>query len=101
MVCVFCFITARKRSLRRLCFHRYLSVHGGGGCLPHCMLGYTTTTPTQTPLLPSACWDTINKWAVRMLLEYILVQRRVHHRSIGLSGHVAVTVRVSQWTAYN
>ena len=30
----FNFITARKRSLRRLCFYRYLSVHGGGmrGC---------------------------------------------------------------------
>ena len=26
-----------------------------GGCLPQCMLGYT---PGQTPLLPSACWDT-------------------------------------------
>ena len=24
-------ITARKRSLRRLCFHRCLSVHAGGG----------------------------------------------------------------------
>ena len=31
-------ITARKRSLRRLCFYRCLSVHGGG-CLPQCMLG--------------------------------------------------------------
>ena len=30
--------------LRRLCFYRRLSVHGGGGglgCLPQCMLGYT------------------------------------------------------------
>ena len=25
------FVTARKRSLRRLCFHRCLSVHSGGG----------------------------------------------------------------------
>ena len=25
----YCIITARKRSLRRLCFYRYLSVHGG------------------------------------------------------------------------
>ena len=25
------------------------SVHGGGGCLPQCMLGYTTTTREQTP----------------------------------------------------
>ena len=27
-------ITARKRSLRRLCYHRYLSVHGGGVSTP-------------------------------------------------------------------
>ena len=27
--------TARKRSLWRLCFHRCLSAHRGGGCLPH------------------------------------------------------------------
>ena len=27
-------ITARKRSLRRLCFHRCLSVHRGGGTVP-------------------------------------------------------------------
>ena len=37
--------TARIRSLQRLCFHRCLSM---GGCLPHCMLGYTP--PGQTPL---------------------------------------------------
>ena len=101
-------ITARKRSLRRLCFHRCLSVHRGG-CLPHCMLGYTpprtrgrhplpqdrwqtppwadtpwadtpwADTPSeQTPHrvdtpLRSACWDTVNKRAVRIPLECILV----------------------------
>ena len=85
--------TARKRSLRRLCFHRCLSVHGG--CLPHCMLGYTPradmppcgqTTPqtdTHTPLgrhpPPSACWDTVNKRVVRIPLECILV---LHMRRI-------------------
>ena len=42
------FITARKRSLRRLCFYMCLSVHLGGGCLPHCMLGYTPSS-RQTP----------------------------------------------------
>ena len=31
-----------------------------------CMLGYT-------PLPPSACWDTVNKRTVRILLERILV----------------------------
>ena len=42
-------ITARKRSLRRLCFHRCLSVHMLG--LPHCMLRYTPrqTSPRQIP----------------------------------------------------
>ena len=94
--------TARRRSLRRLCFHR---------CLPHCMLD---TPPRQvhpqagTPPwadtpgqvhpqgrnpLPSACWDTppcavhagihplcsacwdaVNKRAVRIPLECILVE---------------------------
>ena len=79
------FITAHKRRLRRLCFHRCLSVHGRG---EHCMLGYTPpkqTIPRQTPpwadtplwadtppgrhptcpvhagihtLLSSPCWDT-------------------------------------------
>ena len=69
------FITAHKRRLRRLCFHRCLSVHGRG---EHCMLGYTPPSrqspgrhlplgrhaplgrhpPRQTPHLPSACWDT-------------------------------------------
>ena len=33
-------VTARKRSLRRLCFHWCLSVHMGGG------------------VCPIACWDT-------------------------------------------
>ena len=74
------FITARKRSLQKLCFHRCLSVDRGclplvlGGCLLH-LPGQTP--PKQIPLgrhppdrhlqgrhpqtdtpLPSACWDT-------------------------------------------
>ena len=39
--------------LRRLCFYRRVSVHGGGGCLPQCMLGYhppqVRHPPGQTP----------------------------------------------------
>ena len=31
------------------------------------------TPPGQTPPLHSACWDTVNKWAVRIPLECILV----------------------------
>ena len=95
-------ITARKQSLRRLCFHRCLSVCPQVGCLPHCMLGYThppglkapsgktppsgrhpqEDTPQQTPPsrhLPDrhpprvTCWDTVNKRAVHIPLECILV----------------------------
>ena len=72
-------IAARKRSLRRLCFHRCLSGGGGGVCL-WSRWGVSATplqadtplgrhpTPGQTPPaqcllgythpLPSACWDT-------------------------------------------
>ena len=42
-----------------------------------CMLGYTTPCPVHAgihPLpLPSVCWDTVNKRAVRIPLECILV----------------------------
>ena len=110
--------TARKRSLRRLCFHRCLSVHGGGGYLGrtpgkvHPLGRYThragtpprqvQTPPGQvhppgqlhpqagtplgrytpqagtppgryTPSHHSSCWDTVNKRAVRIPLECILV----------------------------
>ena len=34
--------------MRRLCFYRCLSVHGGVGCLPQCMLGYHP--PSRSPL---------------------------------------------------
>ena len=71
----------------------FCSVHGGG-CLPHRLgrhplgrhpPGQTppTDTPRWTPPLPSACWDTphlcsacwdmVNKQAVHILLECILV----------------------------
>ena len=92
-VCVYdqsLFITARKQSLRRFCFHRCLSVHGGV-CLPS--RDRETHTPwdqRRTPPFPrtrhtppkdrpptmgrhppgrhppgqtppgSACWDTVN-----------------------------------------
>ena len=39
--------TARKRSLRRLCFHRCLSVHRG--CVPLCMLGYAPRDQSLPP----------------------------------------------------
>ena len=45
------FITAHKRSLRRLCFYKCLSVHRRGD-LPQCMLGYNPNPGTRgrTPL---------------------------------------------------
>ena len=50
-------ITARKQSLRRLCFYTCLSFcsRGGGRCLPQCMLGYTLSqNQRQTPPRPEA-----------------------------------------------
>ena len=54
------------------------SVHGGGDCLPQCMLGYTPqeqTPPLGADIPPAQCMlgDTGNKRAVRTLLECILV----------------------------
>ena len=45
-------ITSHKQSLRRLCFHKCLSVHRGVSATPQ------ADPPWQTPPLPSACWDT-------------------------------------------
>ena len=99
-------ITARKRSLRKLCFHRCLSVHRRGVCPIACWdtplpqahpqadtpLGrhppwadnppwednpHGQTTPlADTPLLHSACWDTVNKRSVHIPLECILVSHK-------------------------
>ena len=51
-----------------------------GGCLPHCMVGYsppradtTPHPPEQTSLAQCILGDTDNKRAVRILLECILV----------------------------
>ena len=99
--CCVIFVTARKRSLRGLCFHRCLSVHRGTSGQMHAgihtplsstppsryppwqvhplagtTLGRYTPgryTPGQTAPLCSACWDTVNKRAVRIPLECILV----------------------------
>ena len=88
--------TACKQSLRGLCFHR-CPLHAGihtltspppGQTAPHYMLGYThrlgkhppgqTCPRADSPSwahTPSECWDTVNKRAVRIPLECILV----HH----------------------
>ena len=75
------FITARKQSWQRLCFHRCLSVHRGVSAPLHTGIHPLDRHPTgrhppdqrQTPPLCSACWDTVNKRAVRIPLECILV----------------------------
>ena len=93
-------ITARKQSVRRLCFHRRLSVHRRVSAFGPGRVSATHTTPHpgqtplplgrhppgQTPLLgkhphlgrhpplSSACWDTVNKRAVCIPLECILVE---------------------------
>ena len=102
--------TARIRSLRRLCFHRCLSVHGGVSAPLHAGLhppgqipppgrhppGRQPTPPPgrhspladtpcpvhagiHTPLC-SACWDTVNKRAVRIPLECIFVTHLITWR---------------------
>ena len=56
--------TARKRSLRRLCFNRCLSVHGGA-----CVVGGVCAGGhAWQGILP----DTVNVRAVRIILECIL-----------------------------
>ena len=71
-----------------------------GGCLSHCMLGYPPRqtpplwpTPPQadTPIpwadtpLCSVCWDTVNKRAVRIPVECILVTH--YFREFTLKSH--------------
>ena len=73
----YCVFTARKRSFRRLCFHRCLCVHGGVSvthtqplgpeadtCPAQCMLGHTHP-PAQCMLGHTSPWlilrDTVNK----------------------------------------
>ena len=71
-------VTARKRSLRRLCFYTCLSFCPQGG-LPQCMLGYPPPPRAEPPgpgtNLPSQCMlgDMVNKRAVCILLECNLV----------------------------
>ena len=88
--------TARKRNLRRLCFHRCLSVHEGG-CMAGgmcgrggmcsrgaCMAGGVCVAggghvlqgacmAHMSPLPQQILRDTVNERAVRILLECILV----------------------------
>ena len=71
-------ITARNEVAAGLCFYTCLSFcPQGGGCLPYTDIPLWADTPrADTPWadtsLHSACWDTVNKQAVRILLECIL-----------------------------
>ena len=55
--------------LLRLCFYTCLSVHGGVSAPLHAGIH----PPGQTTPPPSACWDAVNKRAVRIPLECNLV----------------------------
>ena len=82
-----CVFTARKRSLRRLCFYRCLSVHAGGmhgcsqggmcGCsgggMHGCFGGCAWLLPGGCVGDTTTCGDTMNERVVRILLECILV----------------------------
>ena len=82
------FVTTGKGSLRRLCFHKCLSVYRGvpGQVPPGRYTPWAGTPPwegtppdryTPWPGTPppchSACWDMVNKRVVRIPLECILV----------------------------
>ena len=87
-ICIMCLITARKRSLRRLCFYTCLSVilFTRGSASVHA--GIHTPSPQeqthreqtpweQTPPLRSACWEirsTSGRYA-SYLNAYLLVNR--------------------------
>ena len=50
-------------------------IWGGGGLYPG-----SVCIRVGGPLPPGVLWDTVNEWAVRILLEYILVLNiYVHH----------------------
>ena len=72
--------TARKRSLQRLCFYTCLSVIlFTVGRVPgqvHPRAGTPLWAGTHPP--GNVCWDTVNKRAVRILLECILVYRSIY-----------------------
>ena len=52
---LFSFITARKRSLRRLCFYRCLSVHNRGGGMRGCLGGMRGCSWGACVVAPGAC----------------------------------------------
>ena len=76
-----CIFTARKRSLRRLCFYRCLSVHRWACVVGACMAGgrvwqgacMTGEGRCVVGGMRGIRWDTVNERAVRILLECILV----------------------------
>ena len=104
------FITARKRSLRRLCFHRCLSVQGGGVCLNACWdthppdrypLGRYTQPGQVHPLAgtpPGAVHAGIQstRWAVHIPLECILVLIYFKQMSISATKRF---IRAISWKA--
>ena len=88
------FITARKRSLRRLCFYRCLSVHRGEG-------GSASQDALQAPppgMENPPRWRTppVNVQAVRILLECILVESlSINIKCMGAHGNTVFSHFVS------
>ena len=78
--------TARKQSLRRLCFHRCLSVHRGSVCLwfqesvPPPPPGRHPPPGQTPPWADTTPRQTVNKRAVRIPLECILVRNGLKGR---------------------
>ena len=71
-------ITSRKRSLRRLCFYKYLSVQWGGGAVSASVHAGIADPQKQTPPGADMQGDTANKRAVRILLELYLFLLFLH-----------------------
>ena len=64
--------------------HLSVILFTGGGCLPHPHWEDTHLArhpPRQTSPLHSACWDMVNKQAVRILLECIPVAFRIYTKT--------------------
>ena len=75
--------TVRKRSLRRLCFHRCLSVHGGGVLVSVRGVSIPGGSLPKGGLSPGGLWPaglcpggSLSRGGLRILLECILVRKK-------------------------
>ena len=93
-------ITARKRSLRRLCFHSCLSVHRRGGV---CLWSQGVChTPWADTLLPTTCWDThppaqymlgyTNPPLTSACWEILSVNKALHYYKVTISAWLSTII---------